>query len=137
MGQIFGWRMAEYFSSPVAEHFSVRSSVGLLDLSYCGAIRIGGKEGAQFLNGLVTNDVKTLRQGQGMRAAFLTGHGKVKAFCRIYGLGEEYLIINDPQTHEKIYKYVLPFSYAGDFKVEDVSDSYRAISVQGPSSRSR
>jgi len=134
LGSVFGWRMAAHFGDPVEEHFRVRSSVGLVDQSYCGAIRIGGKEGAQFLNGLVTNDVKTLKDGQGMRAAFLTGHGKVKAFCRIYGLGDEYLIINDPQTHEKVYKYVFPFSYAGDFKVEDVSDSYRLLSVQGPNS---
>src|SRR6185503_3731065 len=31
-------------------------------------------------------------------------------------------------------KYVFPFSYAGDFKVEDVSDQYRLLSVQGPKS---
>ncbi|HYP26861.1 MAG TPA: aminomethyltransferase family protein [Blastocatellia bacterium] len=134
LGQSFGWEMPEYFSDPVEEHFRVRSSAGLFDLSYCGAVRIGGKEGAQFLNGLVTNDVKSLQEGQGVRAAFLTGHGKVRAFCTIYGLGEEYLIINDPHTHEKVYKYVFPFSYAGDFKVEDVSEGHRLLSVQGPNS---
>jgi aminomethyltransferase len=134
LGQVFGWEMPEYFSDPVEEHFRVRSSSGLFDLSYCGAMRIGGGEGAQFLNGLVTNDVKSLLEGQGMRAAFLTGHGKVRAFCIIYGLSEEYLIINDPHTHEKVYSYVFPFSYAGDFKVEDVSDTYRLLSIQGPNS---
>jgi folate-binding protein YgfZ len=134
VGHAFGWEMAESFGDPIEEHFRVRSSVGLLDLTSCGAIRIGGKEGAQFLNGLVTNDVKSLGEGKGIRAAFLTGHGKVKAFCTIYGLGEEYLIINEPQTHEKVYKYIFPFSYAGDFKVQDVSDGYRVISVQGPHS---
>jgi glycine cleavage system T protein len=132
LGHVFGWEMAEYFSDPVEEHSRVRSSAGLFDLSYCGAIKIGGKEGAQFLNGLVTNDVKTLAEGAGIRAAFLTGHGKVRAFCRIYGLGDEYLLINDSQTHEKVYKYIFPFSYAGDFKVEDVSESHRLLSVQGP-----
>lgn len=127
-----GWVMAESFSDPIQEQKLVRSQVGLVDLSFCGAIKIGGKEGAQFLHGLVTNDVKGLAKGKGMRAGFLTGHGKVKALCRIFGLGDEYLVITDPQTHEKIYNYVFPFSYAGDFKAEDVSDDYRMISVQGP-----
>jgi folate-binding protein YgfZ len=44
------------------------------------------------------------------------------------------LIINDPQTHDKIFKYIFPFSYAGDFKVEDVSDQHLILSVQGPKS---
>ena len=132
--QAHGWEMAQSYADPRYESRQVREAVGLIDLSHHGAIKIGGKEAVQFLNGLVTNDVKRLDKGKGLRAAFLTGHGKVKALCRILGLGDEYLIINDPQTHEKIFKYVFPFSYAGDFKVEDVSDQYRLLSVQGPKS---
>jgi glycine cleavage system T protein len=129
-----GWEMARSYIDSNDESRQVREAVGLIDLSHYGAIKIGGKEAIQFLNGLVTNDVKKLEMGKGMRAAFLTGHGKVKALCRIFNLGDEYLVINDPQTHEKVFKYVFPFSYAGDFKVEDVSDQYRLLSVQGPKS---
>jgi glycine cleavage system T protein len=129
-----GWEMAQAYKAPNDECRQVREAVGLIDLSHHGAIKIGGTEAIQFLNGLVTNDVKTLEKGKGMRAAFLTGHGKVKALCRIFNLGDGYLLINDPQTHEKVFKYVFPFSYAGDFKVEDVSDQYRLLSVQGPKS---
>jgi glycine cleavage system T protein len=130
----YGWEMAHSYTDPTEEHLRVRGGVGLIDLSFHGAIKIGGKEGAQFLQGLVTNDVKSLHRGKGMRAAFLTGHGKVRAFCRILGFGDEYLVINDPQTHEKIFKYVFPFTYAGDFRAEDVSGDYRILSVQGPKS---
>ncbi len=130
----FGAEMAWSFGSPEDEADGVRSAAGLIDLSSHGAIRVGGKEAIQFLNGLVTNDVKTLEKGKGMSAAFLTGHGKVRALCRVLNLGEEYLILTDPQTHEKVFKYVFPFSYAGDFKVEDVSEEYRMLSVQGPNS---
>jgi glycine cleavage system T protein len=135
LSPFFGWEMAESFGDSAEEHRAVRRSVGLLDLSFCGAIRIGGKEGAQFLQGLVTNDVKALSKGKGLRAAFLTGKGKVIALCRIFGLdGGEFLIITDPQTHSKVYKYIFPMSYAGDFKVEDVTDLHRLLSVQGPKS---
>jgi glycine cleavage system T protein len=130
---LFDWEMAQSFGDAAKEHQAVRNSVGLLDLSFCGAIRVGGSEGPAFLQGLVTNDVKTLGAGQGMRAAFLSGKGKVIALCRIFALeGGQYLIITDPQTHEKVFKYVFPMSYAGDFKVEDVTDSHRLLSVQGP-----
>ncbi|HKV38115.1 MAG TPA: aminomethyltransferase family protein [Blastocatellia bacterium] len=135
-GDVFGWEMALDFGDVLAEVRHARASVGVVDLSYSGAILIGGKEGAQFLNGLVTNNVKTLENGKGLRAGFLTGHGKVKALCRILGLGDQFLVINDPQTHEKVLSYVQPFTYAGDFKAEEVSARYRVLSIQGPKSLS-
>src|SRR5882724_12545647 len=133
-GLSYGWEMAQSYSEVSEEHLAVRAHAGLVDLSYCGSIKVGGGEAVQFLNGLVSNDVKSLVEGKGMRAAFLTGHGKVRALCRVLNLGQEFLVINDPQTHDKVLKYVFHFSYAGDFKVEDVSESYRTLSVQGPKS---
>ena len=130
----YGWEMAQTYSTALAEHQAVRANVGLIDLSFCGCLKIWGSEAVQFLNGLVTNDAKTLAAGKGMRAAFLTGHGKVRALCRVLNLGPEFLVINDPQTHTKVLGYVFPFSFAGDFKVEDVSERYRLLSVQGPKS---
>lgn len=132
--EIFNWQMPASYGNIQVEAQQVRAGVGLIDISYCGAIKAGGSEAISFLHNLVTNDVKSLASGKGFRAAFLTGHGKVKAFCRILKLDNRYLIINDPQTHEKVYKYIFPFSYAGDFKVEDASDSYRVLSIQGPKS---
>lgn len=130
-----GWLLAESYSDPSSEHLAVRANAGLIDLCSHGVIKIGGSEAIQFLNGLVTNNVKTLAQGKGMRAAFLTGHGKVRALCRVLSLGSgEYLVINDPQTHDQVFKYVSPFSQAGDFRVEDASEQYRLLSVQGPRS---
>src|SRR5690349_10390696 len=82
-GNWYGWQMVRSFGALVKEHQSVRQSAGLLDLSYYGVLRVSGTEAAQFLNGLVTNDVKALQDGQGMRAAFLTGHGKIRALCRV------------------------------------------------------
>jgi len=127
-----GWEMADVYSNPIEEYDAVRTNAGLVDLSYYGAIKIWGGEAIQFLNGLVSNDVKTLAPGSGMRAAFLTGHGKVRAIARVLNLGDDFLVITDPQTHEKILKYILPFSYAGDFHVEDVSEQFRLLSLQGP-----
>jgi folate-binding protein YgfZ len=125
--------MPASYGDPVHEHRHVRTSVGVIDLSYLGVLEISGGEGAQFLHGLVTNDIKGMKPGEGMRAAFLTGHGKVRALCRVLALAQgRYLVINDPNTHEKVLKYVQPFSYAGDFKVEDVTDRHRIVSVHGP-----
>src|SRR5437773_5930555 len=86
--QRHGWEMAGFYSDARKEHLSVRSSGGVVDLFHHGAVRISGSEAAQFLNGLVTSNVKTLDAGKGMRAALLTGHGKVRALCRVLNLGD-------------------------------------------------
>lgn len=130
----FGWQMASNYLDPYQEVKNVRENVGLCDLSYQGVLKIAGKEAVQFLQGLLSNDVKSLKKGQGLHAAFLTGHGKVRAFCYLLSLGDGFLLINDPQTHEKVYKYVFPFSYAGDFSVEDLSEQFRILSLQGENS---
>jgi folate-binding protein YgfZ len=127
--------MAKTFGDIQQEISTVRRNAGLIDLSFGGAIKIGGKEGSQFLQGLVTNDVKTLNSGSGVRAAFLTGKGKVMGVCRVLGLGDgEFLILTEPTTHDRIYQYIFPMTYAGDFKVEDLTDQFRVVSVQGPKS---
>jgi len=131
VGVADGWEMPLSYETPEGEVHLVRRQVGLVDISHFGIIQVSGSEAERFLNGLVTNDVKTLTKGNGMQAAFLTGHGKVRALCRILALGDSYFIINDPQTHDKVYRYVFPFSYAGDFKVEDVSANYATFSIQG------
>ena len=131
-GEAFGWIMARDYGDVLAEYQAVRERAGLIDLTYYGALKVSGKEAVQFLNGLVTNDVKGLEVHKGMRAAFLTGHGKIRGLCRILRRQDDFLIINDPQTHEKIFKYIFPFSYAGDFRVEEVSEQFRALSIQGP-----
>src|SRR6185503_9623137 len=89
IGEAHGWEMSQSFSNPSEEHLAGRANAGIIDLSYCGAIKIGGAEAVQFLNGMITNDVKNLEAGKGMRAAFLTPHGKVRALCRVLNLGDQ------------------------------------------------
>jgi glycine cleavage system T protein (aminomethyltransferase) len=132
---LHGWEMPRVFSDATQEHEAVRNAAGLIDLTNLGALTISGGEAIQFLNGLVTNDVKTLDTGRWMRAAFLTGHGKVRALCLVLKLDGSFLIVNDAQTHKKVFDYVFPFSYAGDFQVADTSDSHRVLTIQGPSAQ--
>jgi len=50
----------------VVEYEAVRGGgAGLFDLSARGRIEVRGAEAVQFLNGLITNDVKTLAPAHG------------------------------------------------------------------------
>src|SRR5882672_7339202 len=67
----------------------------LFDLTGRGAIAIAGKDRADFLHGMVTNDVKKLRPGQGCHAAILTPKGKMRAEMNVL-CAEERLLLDTP-----------------------------------------
>jgi folate-binding protein YgfZ len=106
---------------------------GLIDLSARARIEVGGAEAVQFLNGLITNDVKTLAAGAWMAAAFPNVQGRLLAHARVARPGAEgsFLIDTEPATHEKVFQTLQRFTLAGDFRVNDVTGETVQFSVQG------
>jgi aminomethyltransferase len=114
-----------------SEYNAIRHGAGILDLSSAGKIEVGGKNATQFLNGLVSNDVKALQTGAGVLAAFLDVHGKVKAICRIYRAADHFLLEFEPSRHDFVLNNLLRFVPAGEFNVTDVTGDQALISIQG------
>lgn len=96
-----------------------------------GLIAVWGKEAVQFLDGMITNDMKTLEDGQQMIAAFPNAKGRLLAVVRILRQGERFLIETENSTHEKIFTNLHRFTFAGDFFVGDTSELFRCIEVFG------
>jgi folate-binding protein YgfZ len=94
-----------------------------------GLIAVHGGEAVQFLDGMITNDVKTLVDGGRMLAAFPDAKGRLIALARIVRQGERYLVETEETTHEKVYDNLERFVPAGDFHVDDISHEYRFITV--------
>lgn len=113
------------------EYDAIRSGVAVLEIP-ASKLQLSGKNAVQFLNGLVSNDVKTLVPGDGVLAAFPTLQGKLAALCRIYNTGEALLLELDTINREKIFKNLSRFVPAGEFFVTDVSEQQALISLQGP-----
>ena len=61
---------------------------GLLDRSERGKLALTGAGAVEFLNGQVTNELSTLRPGEGRYAAFLTHKGKMLGDLRVLAVGE-------------------------------------------------
>ncbi|MEP7212467.1 MAG: glycine cleavage T C-terminal barrel domain-containing protein [Acidobacteriota bacterium] len=96
-----------------------------------GLIAVHGNEAVQFLDGLISNDVKTLENGMSMLAAFPNAQGRLVALVRVVRHGETFLFDTEEATHEKVFNNLFRFTYAGDFFVEDISDNFRFVSVFG------
>ena len=67
----------------------LRDGCGLLDRSERGKLALSGADAVEFLNGQVTNELATLRPGEGCYAAFLTHKGKMLGDLRILAVGED------------------------------------------------
>lgn len=96
-----------------------------------GLIAVWGKEAVQFLDGMITNDMKTLADGAQMLAAFPNAQGRLLAVVRVLRQGERFLIETEEATREKVYQNLFRFTFAGDFFVEDLSDQYRYFEIFG------
>jgi len=76
--------MATVAAEPLpAEHRALLEGCGLLDRSERGKLALSGSGAVEFLNGQVTNELATLRAGEGRYAAFLTHKGKMLGDLRI------------------------------------------------------
>lgn len=104
---------------------------GLLDLSSRGRMLLSGTEVVTFLNGLITNDMKTLAVNSWMPAAFPNVQGRLLAGVRVIHRDDGFLIDTESATRETVLKLLERFTLAGDFRVEDVTDATAMLSVQG------
>jgi len=94
-----------------------------------GLISVRGTEAVQFLDGMITNDVKTLVDGGLMKAALPNAQGRLLAVVRVTRNGERLLIETEGATRQKVFDHLFRFTMAGDFQVEDLSEEYSYIRV--------
>jgi len=135
-----GWDMpVEYPASGglIAEHKVVRSSVGVFDVSHMGDIRIrrsnnpGGALAA--VQHIAMNDASKLAIGQAQYSAMLYPEGTFVDDVIVHRLGEDdYLLVINAGTREKDINWVRQNTEGLDCVVEDLSDAYTQLAIQGP-----
>jgi len=94
-----------------------------------GLISVRGKEARKFLDGLITNDVKTLDGGTSMLAAFPNAQGRLLAVVRVRGFDDIFFIETEEATREKVFQNLFRFTFAGDFFVTDISENFRYFEI--------
>jgi glycine cleavage system T protein (aminomethyltransferase) len=135
-----GWDMpVEYpaVGGLVTEHKAVRGGVGLFDVSHMGDIRIHAAKkpgGAlQAVQHITMNDAAKLSVGQAQYSAMLYPQGTFVDDVIVHRLGEDdYLLVINAGTREKDITWVRQNTAALDCIVQDLSDAYTQLAIQGP-----
>src|SRR5678815_4582969 len=77
-----------------------------------GLVAVWGMEAVPFLDGMITNDMKTLADGAQMLAAFPNAQGRLLAVVRVLRRGDRFLIETEEATREKVYQNLFRFTFA-------------------------
>ncbi len=103
----------------------------LFDLTGRGAISLTGKDRAAFLHGLVTNDVKKLRAGEGCAAAFLTPKGKMLADLTVLCTDDELILDCEPALVEKLEGLLRKYLIFNEVVIENRTGETGVLHVEG------
>ena len=154
-----GWQMPVRYTSDLAEHHAVRQSAGIFDISHMAEFLVTGEAAAAFLDYALAGRISAMPVGKAKYSLLLAESGGIIDDVIAYRLAEDrYLVIAnagnrgfvDSAFAKRVREFPslverdLPPRSAGEERsfagflgdrgvdVEDVSDSYALIAVQGP-----
>jgi glycine cleavage system T protein (aminomethyltransferase) len=131
-----GWEMPVEYPSVggiIAEHNAVRTGVGIFDVSHMGDIRLAGPEALAAVQHISMNDASRLAHGQAQYSALLYPQGTFVDDVIVHRLGQdEYLLVINAGTREKDFSWVRDHTRDFDCEVENLSDDFTQIAIQGP-----
>jgi folate-binding protein YgfZ len=115
-----------------AAYDAARHRSALIDRSDRGRIVVSGADRASYLQGLLTNDIVSLKAGEGCYAAYLTAQGRMIADLHVYELGDVMLLTLAARVKETVLAKLDQFIFSEDVQLGDVTGTFAQIRIVGP-----
>ncbi|MGE5498677.1 MAG: glycine cleavage system aminomethyltransferase GcvT [Syntrophothermus sp.] len=130
-----GYMMPVQYSSIIAEHKAVRSSVGVFDVSHMGEVFIKGDKALDFVQHITVNDASKLTIGRVQYSAMCYPDGGIVDDLLVYKLADnEFMLVVNASNKDKDFKWMLDNNKFG-VDIQDRSDDYTLLAVQGPKAK--
>ncbi len=129
-----GFEMPVQYSSIMEEHLSVRTKVGVFDVSHMGEFDVRGTDALSFLQHVTVNDVSKLTKGMVQYSAMCYPDGGIVDDLLVYHFGEHYMLVVNASNIEKDFGW-LEAQAKGNVELRNVSDDFSLLAIQGPKSR--
>jgi aminomethyltransferase len=129
-----GYDMPVQYSSILEEHRTVRTAVGLFDLSHMGELAITGAEALAFTRYAVISDPGTLEPGQAQYSMLCADDGGIIDDLIVYRTDDGYLIVCNAGNRDTAVSHLERLLERGDFdaRLDDRSDRTALVAPQGP-----
>jgi folate-binding protein YgfZ len=111
---------------------SLLHSAGVSDLGWRGKILVTGGDRLRWLNGMVSNAVQALPEGQGNYSFLLSVQGRIQGDCYVYRRGADLLLDTSLDQVPALIRHLDHFIIMDDVELADVSRQWTALSLAGP-----
>jgi aminomethyltransferase len=131
-----GWQMPVRYTSDLAEHAAVRTAAGIFDLSHMAEILVYGRDAGVFLDTAMAGMLSTIDLMQAKYSLLLTESGGILDDVVVYRLGDTtFLVVANAGNRDAAAAALTERAAGFEVTVDDQSDDYALIAVQGPNSR--
>ena len=131
-----GWEMPVQYTGIREEHMAVRTAAGVFDVSHMGEIETCGPQAAEFLQHLLTNDLRRIPEGGAQYALICREDGGIIDDLFTYRLAERhFLTVTNASNHEKDLAWFQRQAEGFDVDVNDRHADFAMLAVQGPDAR--
>lgn len=145
MVEYAGWHMPVQYVGIKEETLAVRKNVGVFDVSHMGELRVSGKGAGQFLDWALTRTISDRKQEMVSYGILCLEDGGVVDDLLAYSFGEDdFLLVVNAANKDKDFAYLQKIleeqKAAGkeaewaEVKIEDLSDEYAQVAIQGRNS---
>lgn len=132
-----GYNMPLQFTGVNDEHKTVRTGVGVFDVSHMGEFWVKGPLAFDLVQKLTTNNIAALEDGKVQYTCFPNGKGGIVDDLLVYRINSEtYLLVVNAANIEKDWKWCAKHAEDMGLKVGkdlyNASDEIAQLAVQGP-----
>ncbi len=133
MSPFAGFDMPIQYTGIVDEHNAVRTACGVFDVSHMGEVTVRGHEAERYVQHIFTNDVAGAPTGKIFYGMMCYENGGTVDDLLVYKMGEQnfFLVINAANI-DKDWAWMLSQAEGFDIDIQNHSDAYGQLAVQGP-----
>lgn len=132
MVEFAGYYMPLQYEGVIAEHETVRKSVGVFDVSHMGEIWVKGPKALDFVQWVTSNDASKLVPGKVQYSCFPNGRGGIVDDLLVYKVDDvTYLLVVNAANIDKDWDWCNQNNTMGADLV-NTSDETAQLAIQGP-----
>ena len=135
MSPFAGFEMPIQYSGIADEHQAVRTACGVFDVSHMGEVSVKGADAEHFVQHIFTNDVAGANIGQVFYGMMCREDGGTVDDLLVYKMAElDFFLVINASNIEKDWTWIKEQAKGFDVDLQNRSDNYGQIAVQGPES---
>jgi len=127
-----GCTLPEHFSDLDTEHRAARETLAIFDTNWHAIIELSGPDRLRYLNAIVSNDVKNLKEGEGRYALLLNPQGRILAELEIYALADRLITLSHASLRERTVQTLDKYIIMDDVTLNDATDKMGSFTIEGP-----